>query len=372
MTSLINVNGTFYGTAGGGAHRSGIVYTLTPQRQYSVLYNFKGTSNGAGPSGLIDVKGTLYGTAGAGINAAGIVYKLTPRRRQFKVLYRFKGMPDGAGPTGGLVDVNGTLYGTTGGGGTNNYGTVFSITPSGRETVLYSFLGWANGMYPNGSLLNVHGALYGTAGGGTGGDNHAGMVFSITTTGHYTILYNFAGGAAGDGYYPNGGLINIRGVLYGTTFYGGKGGGSACTDYYYHIGCGTVYRVTTSGAEKVLYSFLGPPDGARPDAGLTPINGTMYGTTTEGGSACLGDGGAGCGTVFSIDTRGKETVLHSFSGAHGGSSQSPDGSAPLAALLAVEGTLYGTTLEGGMYDGCQPYGSCGTVFEISADSTRIR
>jgi uncharacterized repeat protein (TIGR03803 family) len=366
-SSLINVNGILFGVAGGGTRQSGTIFSLTPQHQYHVLYNFKGTSGGAGPSGLVDVNGTLYGTAGAGINTAGIVYKLTPQHG-FKVLYRFKGTPDGAGPTEGLVDVNGTLYGTTSGGGVNNYGTVYSITPSGRETVLYSFLGWANGMYPNGSLLDVNGMLYGTAGGGTGGDNHAGIVFAITTSGQYSLLYSFAGGGAGDGYYPNGGLINHHGVLYGTTFYGGKGGGPACTNDYYHLGCGTVYRITTSGAEKVLYSFAGPPDGTRPRAGLTEISGIMYGTTTEGGAACLTGDDAGCGTVFSIDRQGKETVLHSFTGTRGSSSQSADGSAPLAALLAVNGTLYGTTIAGGMYDGCQPYGSCGTIFEITTNS----
>ena len=87
-------------------------------------------------------------------------------------------------------------------------------------------------------------------------------------------------------------------MLYGTTE--GELGGSAAL-------WGTVFSITTSGKEKTLYDFKGPPDGAYPVAGLAALNGAFYGTTQEGGTS-------GWGTVFSISTLFKEKVLHSFKG----------------------------------------------------------
>jgi hypothetical protein len=57
------------------------------------------------------------------------------------------------------------------------------------------------------------------------------------------------------------------GDLYGTTFYGGANDG--CSAGYY--GCGTVFKITTEGQIKSLYSFCSAPnctDGALPNSGL--------------------------------------------------------------------------------------------------------
>src|ERR1700719_222189 len=81
------------------------------------------------------------------------------------------------------------------------------------------------------------------------------------------------------------------------------------------LGCALVleFPVTAIAGsnEKVLHSFAGPPgDGTEPLAGLINVNGTLYGTTIYGGASC---GSGGCGTVFSVDpTTGAETVLYSF------------------------------------------------------------
>ena len=72
------------------------------------------------------------------------------------------------------------------------------------------------------------------------------------------------------------------GNLYGTTAYGGTYGG------------GVVFKVDTTGAETVLYSFTGGADGANPYAGLLRDSaGNLYGTTTAGGAY-------GGGVVFKI------------------------------------------------------------------------
>ncbi|MGA8099568.1 MAG: choice-of-anchor tandem repeat GloVer-containing protein, partial [Candidatus Cybelea sp.] len=59
---------------------------------------------------------------------------------------------------------------------------------------------------------------------------------------------------------------------------------------------GTIFKLCPSGSESVLHSFGPSPDGVRPWAPLTDVNGVLYGTTAGGGqSQSYGDG-----TVFRI------------------------------------------------------------------------
>jgi len=207
------------------------------------------------------------------------------------------------------------------------------MTKTGVETQLYTFTGDANGGSVNAGLVNLGGVLYGVTsyGGGSPGE---GTIFSITTAGAESTLYDF-GSIASDGEYPYAPLVNVGGVLYGTT----EGGGAH--------GEGTVYKFT-GGVETPVYSFAGgTTDGAIPYASLLNVNGTMYGTTTEGGIGSIGDG-----TVFSVTKAGKEKVLHFFAGS------SSDGQDPRAPLINVGGTLYGTTKLGGANFGA------GTVYSI--------
>ena len=59
----------------------------------------------------------------------------------------------------------------------------------------------------------------------------------------------------------------------------------------------------------MLHSFGRLRDGAEPMAGLINVNGTLYGTTSRRGRQLRSSG-----TVFAITTSGKETVLHRFGG----------------------------------------------------------
>jgi uncharacterized repeat protein (TIGR03803 family) len=173
-----------------------------------------------------------------------------------------------------------------------------------------------------------------------------------TSSDGYASIYSFGqGGKANDGAFPSSNLIEVDGVLYGTTQYGGT------TNAYCYLGCGTVFKITASGKERVIYRFEGNADGASPVAGLVAIGGKLYGTTSAGGaaSAC----GGGCGTVFVVSTNGKsEKVLHAFTGA-------PDGAEPVAGLARTSGEFYGTTQFGGNVTELCVLG-CGTVFKIDA------
>jgi uncharacterized repeat protein (TIGR03803 family) len=186
----------------------------------------------------------------------------------------------------------------------------------------------------------VNGTLYGTT--ENGGSKGYGTVFSIAPGGKEKVVYSFGNGT--DGESPQSGLIDVKGTLYGTTELGGA------YSTFYCGPCGTVFTMTPGGKEKVLHSFANGKDGTAPQAALVEVKGTFYGTTSTGGSG-TSCGKVGCGTVFSITPGGKEKVLHSFGVGDGG----VNGSDPMATLLNVNGTLYGTTNSGGAY-------GCGTVF----------
>ncbi len=114
---------------------------------------------------------------------------------------------------------------------------------------------------------------------------------SLTSSG-FQSLYSFTG--TPNGSFPLGGLVALDGTLYGTTSQGGSAKGSTCGRF----GCGIVFKVSKSGSEHVLYRFQGGSDGATPEGVLTVLGGALYGTTTFGGSSC------GCGTVFKVSTSG--------------------------------------------------------------------
>ena len=116
-------------------------------------------------------------------------------------------------------------------------------------------------------------------------------------------------------------------------------------------GFGVVFKVDTKGTETVLHSFTGASEGEGPYAGLIQdAAGNLYGTTTYGGSSNCSDG---CGVVFEVDPSGKETVLYGFNGG------TTDGCGPAAPLLRDKaGNLYGTTGECGA-------SNYGTVFKLS-------
>jgi uncharacterized repeat protein (TIGR03803 family) len=325
-----------YGTTNwGGAYGYGTVFKVTPNGE-TVLSSFGVTDLVPSPGGLTsDKQGSLYSaTIGGGTYGYGTVFKLTPNGA-VTVLHVFGSQSgDGIYPGWGLVlDKQSNLYGTTYYGGAYGYGTVFKLTPNGDETVLYSFGGQAqDAVSPSGGVIfDKRGNLYGTT--GTGGAYGYGTVFKLTPTGDETVLYSF-GGQAGD---VNPGLhlvLDKEGNLYGTTGSGGT----------YNFG--TVFKLTPTGDETVLYSFGGQAgDGNGPESRLiVDKQGNLYGSTVIGGTYNFG-------TVFKLTPTGVETVLHSF-GQYG------DGKGPIWDLVSdKQGNIYGTTSQGGA-------AGYGTVFKL--------
>ncbi len=148
-----------------------------------------------------------------------------------------------------------------------------------------------------------------------------------------------------NGAQPYAGLIQAtNGDFYGTTTSGGAGNS------------GTVFKITPAGTLTTVHTFCsetGCPDGANPYAGVVQTSsGNLFGTTLDGGPN-------GFGIVFTITSKGTETLLYGFCSLPG----CTDGGFPYAGLVAgPSGNLYGTTEFGGKHGG-------GTVFEITPTGT---
>jgi uncharacterized repeat protein (TIGR03803 family) len=330
---------------------------------------------------MLDGGGNLYGTTKVGgLTDHGTVFMIDPSGHE-KVLHSFGQVGiDGWYPLCALVgDGAGNLYGTASEAGKFLDGTVFTISAARTGKILHSFKG-SDGANPLAGLIrDSESNLYGTVSEGTssfgavfkvdqngvettlhrfrgvpgdgespqtalvrdsagnlygttnyGGRSNLGTVFKVTSSGVETVLYNFTGGT--DGKFPSGLVRDSGGNLYGETVQGGL------------FGFGAIFKVDTNGVLTTLYSFKNQGDGSTPAGGLArDAQGNLYGTTEFGGS--------GQGTVFKLDPRGIETVLHSFAGS--------DGAYPITGVtIDRSGNLYGTTFSGGTSDG-------GTVFKLT-------
>lgn len=323
---LLATDGNFYGiTSIGGAANHGTVFQITPTGTVTTLYSFCAQTNcadGSNPTGTLiqAANGNLFGTTNKGgahqsssckptatVVGCGTIFEITPTG-QLTTLYSFCSLTncaDGELPVTPLTQgTDGNLYGSTTGGGIMNSkfcgitgcGTVFQITPTGTLTTLHQFCSQggtnpcSDGVSPDTALVQVaNNSMIG----------NAGNIFSITLAGKLTVL--LSGLKAVEGF-----TVATDGNIYGVTFNGGTNnsfcsGGSTC---------GTIFKMSSSGAFNTLYSFcqdgtLGScPSGALPVVGLMQAtNGNLYGTTFFGGPSvnvsCNATGNAGCGVVYS-------------------------------------------------------------------------
>jgi len=351
------------------AHAHPDTLHVVPLYSFTLAESFIGKSGGS--AGLVGDPSTgLFGVAPSGGNlkcrdgnhGCGFVYELVPQAGSSayteKRLYEFAGMGDndGAEPSATLMigeRGTGVLYGTTVLGGAYGKGTVFRLTPTlspyvYKERVLYSFGATKSDGRYPYASLIE---IHRVLYGTTsgGGAYNKGVAFSVSVSGTpEQNLHDFGG--PNDGATPYAGFISVNGTLYGTT----SAGGSSAN-------CGTVFSLTTAGTENVVYSFQNSPsDGCNPrGSGVVSLNGVLYGTTSFGGER----NDCHCGTIYSVGPSGSEHVLHSFSG----------GGDPTASLIGYNGLLYGTTFYGGkLASGSKcalsPQQGCGVVFSLDPSS----
>ncbi len=153
----------------------------------------------------------------------------------------------------------------------------------------------------------------------------------------YGVFTTIVSFSGDNGYEPYGGVIDVDGTLFGTTADGGA------------FSAGNVFELDAStGVVTNLFSFNGA-NGAYPSGRLfADGSGNLFGTTG-------GDGADNDGTVFELNPNtGVLTTLATFTG--------PNGAYPNAGLIAdSSGNLYGTTLGDGTDND-------GTVFELNPSS----
>jgi uncharacterized repeat protein (TIGR03803 family) len=300
--------------------------TTSPAQTFTSLFSFDNTDGAFPYAGLVQATdGNYYGTTYQGAYGYGTVFKINAAGKVTTV-YSFcqqSGCADGSTPIAGLIQAtNGNFWGTTNQGGAHMFGTVFKITAAGKLTTVYSFCSQnscMDGAYPNGLVQGTDGNFYGT----TADPGTISTVFKLTPAGKLTTLHTFPG--------PDVPVAALTQAAYGD-FYG-----TTIGDLIY--GFGTVFKITAAGNFTTLYTFGGGSDGANPNGLIQATDGNFYGTTNLGGANCSGNGG--CGTVFRMTSSGKLTTLYSFCS----QSNCADGADPDATLVqATDGNFYGTTL----------------------------
>ncbi len=362
--------GNLFGTTAFGGGNNGVVYEISRSGSNWLEYPISYLGGGYHPTSraLFGPDGHLFSTTVLGGNSGdGLVFNLTPPASVCKTaqcfwrendLYSFEGGPlDGENPASGdlIWDQQGNIFGTTKSGGQTNSGTVYELMPSGNgytEKVLYGFPAIVDGAGPNGVVMDSNGNLFGAAESGGLQDcpeqQDCGVIFELTNVPgvgwQEKVLYAFTGGS--DGGTPYGGVIvDAAGNLYGTTPKLGDGG------------AGTIFELSPSGdtwTYKVLYSFSGV-QGCGSWASLTmDVAGNLYGTTDCTGAYQRG-------SVFKLaNTQNgwQYTSLYDFTGgADGGFTTSN-------VTIDTDGSLYGTSTNGGSFQGTCAGQGCGTVWMV--------
>ncbi len=367
---LVLSGGVLLGTTlNGGTQGAGTAFYVTLDgTNFSAFRSFANAPDAGNPQGNLAVSGNnFFGTSlGGGNSGVGTVF-LGNTNGSVSVVQSFAVVSadeatnsGGASPSALLALSGSTLYGTATAGGAAANGTVFSLSTNGSTfsdfhdfSVLDSNTGTnTDGAFPCGGLILSGSTLFGTA--SAGGAGGAGAVFSVNTGGgSFTALHNFTAldsvaATNTDGAFPSSGLVLSNGVLYGTTIAGGTGGK------------GVIFSVGANGLGfTVLHNFSATDpltrtnaDGASPCAPLTLSDNYLYGTASAGGLNANG-------TVFSVTTNGTQfQVLHAFAAMDPSTGTNRDGAFPVAGVLPLGNSLYGTTFSGGP-------GGVGTIFNVA-------
>ncbi|MGA2594928.1 MAG: choice-of-anchor tandem repeat GloVer-containing protein, partial [Bryobacteraceae bacterium] len=199
--------------------------------------------------------------------------------------------PQGGGATSLIQGSDGIFYGTAERTGKAQPGAagglIFSLTPSGTFATVHEFAPGEAQTYPSGSspvrlIEGPDGKLYGET--ALGGSMGYGVLFRVDKNGkNYQVLQNYSiDGNAANGSSPTYLAAGNDGNVYGTTYYGGT---NSCG---YGFNCGTIFRVVAAtGAYEVVVNFDSATTGANPTNLVVGPDGTFYGTTIVANGSTL-------------------------------------------------------------------------------------
>jgi|GEM_PF-1135124 uncharacterized repeat protein (TIGR03803 family) len=271
---------------------------------------------------------TLFGTTSSGgANNGGVIFTYDIANQQYKIQQQFAESPLKF-PNGSLLQASdGNMYGMTKQGGANANGAIFSIDTSGKFTILASF-SYATGWDPIGNLTEAHdGNLYGTT--TQGGQDGSGTLFRFNISkDSITPLVSF--GSVATGYSPGNVVLASDSNLYGTTSQGGANNG------------GTIFRYDLKKDTLITIFNFNSNDMPSPNL-IQGIDGYLYGST--------GHGGTSYGTLFRCSLNGSFGTVFTFNNTNG---REPGG-----LMQAADSSFYGMTSLGGA-------SSQGTIFKYNA------
>jgi len=354
----IGAGGVLYGTtASGGANGYGTIFSLSPPAApggswaYALLYSFQVDSDGvdAGTHLAIGSGGALYGTtADCSADCVAIVYSLiSPSSPGGQ--WTFAVIGSSATEISSVsISPGGALYGVA----SSDYtGAAFALLPPaalGGSWTAETVKRGTGFTPPVGLAIGAGLALYGV---NPGDGALLANVFELTppaTPGSgwtETVLCQFEGPIHG----PTQLAIGGSGVLYGTVSSNG----------------GVVYSLTPPASpggawtQATLLEFPSSPtlsEGVVPGPVTVGENGTVYGTTQNGGDSYDGTAYA-LKPPTSPGGAWEEIHLHTFTGS--------DGKYPTRLAIGAGGVLYGATIAGGYQRGPCGSNGCGTVFALA-------
>jgi hypothetical protein len=249
---------------------------------------------------------------------------------------------DGSNPQDGVIQgSDGNIYLVSYNGGANGMGSIVKITPDGTGSLFFECDSAGAECSGINNLIQLpDGNFWGVSGGtGAAGTNEFGNIFSISLGGVITNHYYFANDEYGA--YPVSNIVYVESCdcIYGATIGTNAVNASQNTVAYY----GSVFAYKTGitgGTPGMLhyYDFGLVSDGlgVQPVAGVTVVNGNVYGTSQVGA-----DTATQYGVLWYFNsTLSTGTALYTFA-------NGADGAYPSAAprYYKPDGNIYGTTLQ---------------------------
>jgi uncharacterized repeat protein (TIGR03803 family) len=240
------------------------------------------------------------------------------------------------------------VFGATMAGGATDEGVLFLVDAISGFHLVRSFSS-AGGWMPNSVFFSEQGQLYGTT--AFGGTYDCGTAYRMDWLGNPQTIHNFD---CVHGNQPVGRVVARDGFFYGSTSVGGGGA------------LGSIHRLSPDGTLTVLhevsppnYNEAGIHSGLAPGVAEDEFVGATFGYEAPPFFQAYG-------AVFKIDTAGNYTILHTFSGTDGRRATSPP-------VVTPDGTLYGTTSQGGAHDAgvlyrITPEGVFSVVYTFGGDN----